>query len=365
MTPSLPTINCHIHLPPNFSAFGTVGEAVALAKSQSISVLGSSNYYDLEIYSEFEIECRRASITPILGLEVICWSDEFASRGELINDPANPGKVYLCGKGLRNWQNPTHRAKELMARIRLADDERMAQMIIKLKEVFVKGGLLPGVTHDSIKKSVAARSGVSVEQVTLQERHVAQAFQSAFFELCPDNRKEPLTTILGAEPKGNVDDSVTVQGEIRTHLMKAGKPGYAPEKFISLSEAVELIHELGGLVVYPVVADGMNPKSAFEKDPQTLVRNLTALGIDAAEFISNRNSPDCLSEYVAVLSASGISVTAGTEHNTTELIPLAPECKGKSAIPSDAAMAFFRGTCRLIEWQDGATAREKLEAQYA
>src|SRR5262245_30685736 len=38
--------NCHIHLPPNFSAFETVTQALELSAAQGISVLGASNYYD-------------------------------------------------------------------------------------------------------------------------------------------------------------------------------------------------------------------------------------------------------------------------------------------------------------------------------
>ncbi len=58
---SPPRVNAHIHLPPNFSAFESVAEAVDLAAQQGVGVLGVSNYYDYEVYGDFEIgraSCR-------------------------------------------------------------------------------------------------------------------------------------------------------------------------------------------------------------------------------------------------------------------------------------------------------------------
>ena len=48
--PSPPKVNSHIHLPPNFSAFDSVQQAVSLANQQGVRVLGASNYYDFSVY---------------------------------------------------------------------------------------------------------------------------------------------------------------------------------------------------------------------------------------------------------------------------------------------------------------------------
>ena len=55
---SAPRVNSHIHLPPNFSAFDTVEQAVSLAADQQIGVLGISNYYDFDVYGEFVDRAR-------------------------------------------------------------------------------------------------------------------------------------------------------------------------------------------------------------------------------------------------------------------------------------------------------------------
>ncbi len=59
-----PRVNSHIHLPPNFSAFDSVEQAVALAADQQIGVLGVSNYYDYDVYGEFVERARGRGIFP-------------------------------------------------------------------------------------------------------------------------------------------------------------------------------------------------------------------------------------------------------------------------------------------------------------
>jgi hypothetical protein len=53
--------NAHIHLPPNFSAFETVEQAVDLAAAQGVRVLGVSNYYDYAVYDDFRCMGWRSS----------------------------------------------------------------------------------------------------------------------------------------------------------------------------------------------------------------------------------------------------------------------------------------------------------------
>ena len=54
--------NTHIHLPPNFSAFESVRQAVTLAAEEGLGVLGVSNYYDFGVYAEFAGEAARRGI---------------------------------------------------------------------------------------------------------------------------------------------------------------------------------------------------------------------------------------------------------------------------------------------------------------
>lgn len=344
----LPAVfNTHIHLPPNFSAFESVEDALDQAKGEGCALLGASNYYDFSVYESFVEGAQARGIDPTCGIEVLCKDEEAASKSVRYNDPANPGKVYICGKGLTRWKEQTPRAKELMAQIRAADENRMARMAEKLQEAFAEQGLR-GPSAEVIIQAVAVKYRVPAQTVVLQERHLAQAYQTAFGEQVPEEkRNEVFARINGAV-------GTTALPDIRAHLMKAGKRAFVEESFVSLDEGLELIRELGGIAAYPVVADGMNPMSEMERDLPTLIGRLRELGIGFAEFISNRNSPQALNEYVLALWLEGFPVTCGTEHNTPERIPIQPQCKDGSPIPDFVQEVFWRSALKIKEHEEHA-----------
>jgi hypothetical protein len=194
---------------------------------------------------------------------------------------------------------------------------------------------------------IVRRHGSDRKTVYLQERHIAQAFQEAAFAKAPaSERLEKLSTVFGTATKArNADDSVGVQNELRSYLMKAGKPAFVDETFIGFDEAFKLILELGGYPCYPVLADGNNPICPFEEPVSKLIENIQKRSIFAAEFIPVRNAPDVLEKYVKAMRAAGVVVTAGTEHNTLDLIPIEPTCKGGVAISEELKAIFWEGAC--------------------
>lgn len=76
-----PRVNSHLHLPPNFSAFETVAQAVALMEAQGIGVVGVSNYYDFTVYGDFAERVNSAKVFPLFGLEVIALLDNLVTGG--------------------------------------------------------------------------------------------------------------------------------------------------------------------------------------------------------------------------------------------------------------------------------------------
>ena len=345
-------VNTHIHLPPNFSAFETVHQAVDLAREQGIAVLGASNYYDFSVYAEFSKLAAEADIFPLYGLEIIALIDQLVSAGVKINDPGNPGKMYLCGKGIVAFSPMSDTASRLMGTIRDNDSARMAAVADKLRGLFAVVGVDTGLDANTIKQRIVARHGTPIEWVAIQERHIAQAFQEVLFELVPvEARTDTLTRLYGVRPKAAADSAVGTQNDIRSYLMKAGKPGYVPETFVDYDHAHSLILALGGIPSYPVLADGADPICPFEENVTRLVADLKARHIPAAEFIPNRNAPDVLSAYVHALRDAGIIVTAGTEHNTLDLIPIEPVCAGGEPIPDDIKDIFWEGACVLAAHQ--------------
>ena len=160
-----------------------------------------------------------------------------------------------------------------------------------------------------------------------------------------EQRVEKLTKVLGltAPPKFGPDDAVKIQNEIRSQLMKAGKPAYVEETFVSFEQAYQLILELGGIPCYPTLVDGTSPICPFEDPVEKMIDNVKSRNFHCAEFIAIRNSPEKLSEYVIAVRRAGLVITAGTEHNTLDLLPIEPTAAGGKPIPPAVQEIFWEG----------------------
>jgi hypothetical protein len=344
--------NSHIHLPPNFSAFDSVQEAVEKAAGEDVVALGCGNYYDYSVYTDLMTLTRQHRIFPIFGTEIIALDQDLVARGIRVNDPANPGKIYICGKGITRFLPLSDRAGQYLAKIRQSDTRRMAEMTDKMATCFDNSDIHTGLNAQRIIERVAARHQADPGTIVLQERHIAQAFQERLFDLVPaDMRIEKLRQLFGTPAKSPIDDPVGLQNEIRSVLMKSGKPCFVAEDFVTLDEAAQLIQALGGIVCYPVLADGSNPICEYETNIDELIAALRQNNIPMVEFIPIRNQPEALTRYVTRLRAAGFAVVAGTEHNTLDKIPIEPFCVNQQAIPSDLKEIFWEGTCVMAAHQ--------------
>ncbi len=350
--PPIGKINSHIHLAPNFSAFRSVGEAVEQAKSEGLLALGTSNYYDFTVYDEFEKKTLSEGIFPLFGIEIICRDEKLAESSIKVNDPGNPGKIYLCGKGICRFSDLTPRAKEILTEIRDGDARRMNDMCEKLTSFIQSLGISFEMTSELLVQRIATRSGVKEETVGLQERHLCEGVQELLAEkFNEDELKDIYTQLVGGIEEGDLKSPPALQNKIRSQLMKKGKPCFVDEAFVSLETAVELILQLGGIPCYPVLADGTSPVTDFEKTPEILTNRLKEINIHFAELIPIRNSPEVLEEYVMYMRQSGLFVSSGTEHNTNEKGPLPPYCKGSLEIPDKVDQVFTEGACLIAAHQ--------------
>jgi len=348
-----PIVNTHVHLPPNFSAFDTAEQAVRVAAAEGVAAIGSSNYYDFGVYRRFAAAAAEAGVMPLFGVEIITLIDDLPGGGTLVNDPTNLNRMYLCGKGLAHHDQPPPSAARRMAAMRAAGDDRMRQMTMRVAACFAQAGLDGSETPEQIAASVAGRCGVPIEWVSLQERHVAQAFQESLFHGVPaDDRTAVLGRLFETSTGVDTTDAVAVQEAIRSNLMKAGKPAFVPEAAISFDEAYRLVLELGGIPCYPILADGASPVCPFEDPPAALAERLRSRGIYCAELIPGRNRLEVVDRYVAELRRAGIVVMAGTEHNTRRMIPLEPVALGGEPLSDPSREAFWEGTCVVAAHQE-------------
>jgi len=345
-------VNSHVHLPPNFSAFTTVGQVPELAKQQDVRVLGVTNYYDYRVYGEFAGLAKKAGVFPLFGLEIITLIEALAEAKVKINDPGNPGRMYLCGKGVTHFDPVPPEAAGILESIRRNDTRRMRDMVEKAAALFRAADCDLGITEPGVKRMIVNRHGCPEDTVHLQERHIAQAFQEALFAKVPaEARAATLAGVYGAAPKASSDDAVATQNEFRTNLLKAGKPAFVAESSVAERDARKMILSMGGIPCYPVLADGAKPLCLYEETPEKLIANILAMGVHMAEFIPVRNTREVLEKYARAMRAAGIALVAGTEHNTLELIPLDPACLDGVPIPEEVKAIFWEGACVVAAHQ--------------
>lgn len=346
----LPVVNTHVHVPPNFSAFDTPEGVIAEARAQGVRAIGISNFYDQQVYGRFAELARAAGIVPLFGLEFITLDPELEARGVKVNDPANPGRIYFCGKGIQPLRQRSDAAAATAAAIRSGNDERAHAMVDQLSAWFAGRGLDTGLTPASIEDAVARRGDVPPAWVSLQERHVARAYADALAALPLGERVTALGTVYGGPTTVDPDDAVALQGEIRSRLIKAGTPGFVPEVPLAFADAYAYVLAMGGIPCYPILADGAKPVSTWEYPPAELARRLVERRVYAAELIPVRNASAIVAEYVDALTAAGIIVMGGTEHNTLHRIPLDPAC-ADGPLPDAARRAFYEATCVVAAHQ--------------
>jgi hypothetical protein len=344
--------NTHLHVPPNFSAFTTVEDCVETAAREGVKVIGTSNFHDFGVYDRFETAARERGLTPLFGLEFISLMAQEREDGIRINDPDNPGRAYICGKGIPAPTHPDADASVFLERAKSANEERTATMVDRMRDLLAEAGLDLDVSYTSIVSVVADRAAVPAPWVVLQERHVALGFQVALFDaLAEERRSRLLERVYGQPPRAAADDAVATQGELRSRLMKAGGPAFVEETAVPFEDAVAFIRGLDAITIYPTVADGIIPICEFEDPVDALVERMLGRDIYGAELIPNRNAPEVVEEYASAWREAGIFVMLGTEHNTQERIPVQPMCRGGVPVPDRVLDIAWEGTCIVAAHQ--------------
>jgi hypothetical protein len=273
-------------------------------------------------------------------------------NGVKINDPANPGRAYVCGKGIPAPTALGADSKRFMDSAKASNEKRTTEMVDIIRGLYAAAGLEIEVTYQSIVEAVAARADVPAEWVVLQERHVALGFQVALFEALPvDTRAALLEKVYGQAPKAAPDDAIATQGELRSRLMKAGCVAFVEETPVPFSDALAFIRGLGAVAVYPTLADGVIPMCGYEDPVADLIERMTGHDIFGAELIPVRNTPAVVDRYVRAWRDAGIFVMVGTEHNTQARIPVEPTCLHGVELSDAVKDITWEGTCVVAAHQ--------------
>lgn len=325
-------VNAHIHTPYSFSAFNDVQHPFRMAEEEGIGVLGINDFYTTDGYSEFAEFAMKYRIFPLFNIEFMALQKEEQHAGIRVNDPQNPGRTYISGKGLRFPVSMGSESVRTMTSLQEESNRQTYQMMDRLNEFLLSVGAGLHFDAEAIHKRLARN--------LFRERHIAAAIRQAVVDKYTsgeDIRSAFKAIFSGIEPVSDIGNTAQLENEIRNRLLKAGGPAYVPEDekaFLSLPDVIALIRDAGGIPCYPVLLD--DPKgnfTDFEGDFEALASTLREKGIYMIELIPGRNDAGILKKFVHYFDTQGFVVTFGSEHNTPQLDPLTISCR--NAVPLD------------------------------
>jgi len=308
--------NCHIHTNESFSVFRSPCEAVWQAAREGLALLGINDHYTIAGHQEFRSACGIAGIEAVFSMEAVAMDRDAEAAGLLLNDPDNPGRVYLCGKGITRIPPDDSPAARNLARMRAALERRNREMTARLGQLFRDRLEADGPSWDDVL-ALTPRGNAT-------ERHVSKAALSRLRAVAEERGLalgDAIRRCSGAAPPAAADDAV-LQNFLRARLLKAGMPCYVAETedaFISSAELRAMFLAFGSIPTYPILG---NPVTPGERDVEALLDRLEASGFYAVEVIPHRNTRERLAEIVGAARRRWWPVFNGTEHNTPESRPM-------------------------------------------
>ena len=337
-------VNAHLHTPYSFSAFDSVSQAVKMAAEQGVKVVGINDFYSMDGYAAWDRETRAHGLYPLFNIEFISLNSEDQAAGVRVNDPNNPGRTYISGKGLAFPVILSGEPARQLAAVKEESNRQVAAMCAKVAGLFSALGCDFGFDYESIKSQLTMGS--------VRERHLAKAIRLAVVRLCPEPEAQLAfyQKLFGGKAlKSDVADDAKVENEIRSNLLKAGGAAFVPETpeaFLPMDTVRQIILAAGGIPTYPFLADDAKGGfTDFEGDLEKAAATLKARGFYSAEFITTRNSVEVLERYAQYLWSQGFVVTFGSEHNTPAMEPIKLAARGGLDLTPRLKQLNYWGAC--------------------
>lgn len=346
-------VNAHLHTPYSFSAFSDVRQALDMAAQEGVGVVGINDFYSLDGYAEWSAECAARRLYPLFNIEFISLNAEDQAAGLRVNDPNNPGRTYLSGKGLAYPVILSGTPARQLAAVKAESNAQVAAMCAKLNAHLAGVGAGFTIDFDNVERELTRGS--------IRERHLAKALRLAVDAgfATEEEKSEFYARVFSGKPlKSATDNFAGVENEIRGNLLKAGGAAFVPEDpkaFLPMDTVCSIIRAAGGIPTYPFLADDAKGNfTDFEGDLQKAADTLRRRGISSVEFITTRNTTAVLESYAGYLEDEGFIVTFGSEHNTPALEPIRLRTRDCADGLSEKLRAInFRGACAVAAHQAG------------
>lgn len=344
-------VNAHLHTPYSFSAFSGVEDALDRALAENVKVVGVNDFYTTSGYEAWNDGCQKRHLYPLFNIEFISLNEEDQKAGLRVNDPGNPGRTYLSGKGLAFPFRLAEPFATQLADVRKEANAQVESMCAKLNQVLDEKQAGFQLDYQWICDHLTKGS--------IRERHLAKALRMKVYEYC-HNDAEAIRAMLrnlwgGKELKAAVENEAGVENEIRGNLLKAGGAAFVPEDpkaFLPMQTVCDIILAAGGIPTYPFLADdAKGGYTDFECDLEKVAKTLRQRGFYSVEFITTRNDVKLLEKYASYLHDQGFVVTLGSEHNTPAMEPVELFARGKAPLSERLLQINYEGACVVAAHQ--------------
>ena len=358
-------VNAHLHTPYSFSAFSDVKQALDMAASEGVKVVGINDFYSMDGYKDWKEGCAERALFPLFGIEFISLNAEDQAAGLRVNDPNNPGRTYISGKGLAYPVILSGEEARQLADVKAESNAQVERMCVKLNEHLKAVGeeftldfakITADLTRGSIRERHLAKAlRLAVERIALAGVSDAQAKKASASEL--QAIADHYAKIFGQAAKSDVSNVAAIENEIRSRLLKAGGAAFVPEDpkaFLPMTTVQRIIEAAGGIPTYPFLADDAKGNfTDFEGDLQKAADTLKKRGFRSVEFITTRNTTAVLEQYAGYLEDEGFIVSFGSEHNTPAMEPIKLRTRDAADLSDKLKAINFRGACAIAAHQAG------------
>lgn len=346
-----PKVNAHLHTPYSFSAFNNIEDALDRATKEGVAVVGINDFYTTQGYKEWAEGCAKRKLYPLFNIELIGLNEKDQQASLKVNDPANPGRTYISGKGLKHPHHLDEPFATMLSGVLAESNKQVLSMCEKLNNHLAENNCGFVLDIDWIRNNLT--------KGMIRERHIAKALRIKIYDYCNNDLEcvhNTLKTIFeGSDPKANLKDYAALENEIRSRLLKSGGVAFVPETsnaFLPVQDICNIIIAAGGIPTYPFLSDDANGSyTDFEGNLELVAQELTDRGFHSVEFISTRNDMKLLEKYASYLHNQGFVVTLGSEHNTPAMEPIELFARNGEPLSDELMKINYEGACVIAAHQ--------------
>ena len=174
-------VNAHLHSPYSFSAFKNIDEALDMAVAENVKVVGINDFYSTAGYSAWAEGCKSRNLYPLFNIELISLNEEDQKAGLKVNDPGNPARTYISGKGLSYPFKLEEPFASQLAGVIVESNAQVEAMCGKVNEILAANSAGFSIDFEWIKNDLT--NGL------IRERHLAKALRLKAYEACKNDEK--------------------------------------------------------------------------------------------------------------------------------------------------------------------------------